>query len=246
MPTGSRVLAVSTESDDFIIQRTSTSDQVARALRTRILRGDLAPGTPLREVALAATLGVSRNTVREGIRVLVAEGLLTHNVHRGVTVTALTANDVRDIYQVRSVLESAGALRFDARNGDDLREMQRTIKELDRAVRADDRLAIVELDFRFHSQLVDSLNSPRLSAFYSNTLAELRLALFVLDREESQWRDWLVHHREILEALGNGRRRESVKLVERHLREAEARLLRIVDGRQTATASDSRGVEPAQ
>lgn len=220
---------MSTESDDFTIKRTSTPDQVAGALRRRILQGDLAPGTPLREVALATTLGVSRNTVREGIRVLVAEGLLTHNVHRGVAVTAVTADDVRDIYRVRAVLETAAVLGMDLRNDDGFAEMDRTIRELDRAVQADDPVAIVELDFQFHRQLVDRLGSARLSALYSNTLAELRLALFVLDREEGEWRDWLVDHREILDVLRTGRRRNSVKLVEGHLKEARERLLRIVD-----------------
>jgi DNA-binding GntR family transcriptional regulator len=225
------------ELSDFTIKRTSTADQVAEALRDRILRGDLAPGTPLREVALASTLGVSRNTVREGIRVLVAEGLLTHNVHRGVAVTAVTARDVQDIYRVRSVLESAAVMQMNRRSDEHLAAMEATIADLDRAVRDDDRVAIVNLDFQFHSQLVNSLGSPRLSAFYANTLAELRLALFVLDREEGEWRDWLVHHSEILAVLRSGRRREAAKLVERHLIEAEERLLRIVDGSTPSTSN---------
>jgi DNA-binding GntR family transcriptional regulator len=215
---------------DFAIKRTSTADQVADALRDRILRGDLAPGTPLREVAIAGTLGVSRNTVREGIRVLVTEGLLTHNVHRGVVVTAVTAQDVRDIYRVRSVLETTAVLQMNVREEGTFAAMKETIRDLDRAVQGDDRVAIVDLDFQFHSQIVDTLGSPRLSSFYGITLGELRLALFVLDREEGAWRDWLGHHLEILEVLLTGRRREAAKLVDRHLAEAEERLLRIVGG----------------
>ena len=221
---------VSSELQDFAIKRTSTADQVAGALRERILRGDLPPGTPLREVALAATLGVSRNTVREGIKVLVAEGILTHNVHRGVSVTAVTAQDVRDLYLVRSVLETKAISRMDLHPDGPLAEMETTISDLDAAVRRNDHVAIVDLDCQFHRQIVGSLMSPRLSAFYANTLAELRLALFVLDREEGEWREWIVHHREILTALGSRRRNEAAKLVAQHLNEAEARLLRIVDG----------------
>jgi DNA-binding GntR family transcriptional regulator len=198
-------------------------------LRERILRGDLPPGTPLREVAVASTLGVSRNTVREGIKVLVAEGILTHNVHRGVTVTAVSAQDVRDIYLVRSVLETKAISQMDLSPDGTLAVMEATIRELDSAVRRDDRVAIVDLDFQFHRQIVQSLGSPRLSAFYSNTLAELRLALFVLDREEGDWRSWIVHHRQILDALRARRRSEAAKLVRRHLIEAEERLLTIVD-----------------
>ena len=89
------------------ITRQSTADQVAALLRERIVRGELQPGTPLREVPLAASIGISRNTMREAIRALVHEGLVRHNVHRGVTVTKLTENDVADIYRVRRLLECA-------------------------------------------------------------------------------------------------------------------------------------------
>jgi DNA-binding GntR family transcriptional regulator len=215
--------------EDLTIQRTSTADQVADALRRRILKGDLRPGTPLRESALAAMLGVSRNTVREGIRVLVSEGLLTHNVHRGVVVTALTPSDVRDVYDVRKVVETAAAFRSDLRDGRLVAEMQSTLEELDRAVKVEDRAAIVDLDLQFHRLSVDAIGSPRLSAFYANTLAELRLALFVLDKLEGDWRDWITHHAEILKAVRDGSRKEWARLLERHLDEACERLLRVAE-----------------
>lgn len=219
-----------TAATDFTtIKRTSTADHVAGAIRDRILGGELAPGTPLREVALAGALGVSRNSLREGIRILIAEGLLTHNVHRGVAVTAITPQDVRDIYFNRRLIESAAVRARSARKKETLAGLDQTIRELDRAIEADDNAAVVDLDFRFHRQLVASLGSARLSAFYGSTLAELRLALFVLDREEGEWRDWIAHHREILEALRSGRPGECVKLIERHLEDAQERLLGIVD-----------------
>jgi DNA-binding GntR family transcriptional regulator len=216
--------------DDLRIRRTTTASQVADVLRKRVLRGEIPPGTPLREVALTESLGVSRNTIREGIRVLVSEGLLTHNVHRGVAVTALSADDVRDVYEVRRLIETAAVLHADLRDGSLVEAMERTLGDLDRAVEANDRAAIVDLDLEFHRLGVDAIGSPRLSAFYANTLAELRLALFVLDKMEGEWRDWIVHHAEIVAELRAGRRRACVKLIERHLDEASARLRRVVDG----------------
>jgi DNA-binding GntR family transcriptional regulator len=226
----SRVAHVASQGEDFTIRRTSTADQVADALRARILKGEIPPGTPLREVALSASLGVSRNTVREGVRVLVSEGLLTHNVHRGVVVTALSFDDVKDVYEVRTLIETTAILRADLRDGRLVAEMERTLQELTRAIELDDREAIVDLDLEFHRLSVDALGSPRLSAFYSNTIGELRLALFVLDKLEGEWRDWIVGHRDIVEALRQGKRRDCLKLVERHLNEARDRLLRVVAG----------------
>ena len=65
------------------IRRVSTADQVASLMRQRILRGEFKPGTSLREVVIAAAIGVSRNTLREALRILVQEGLVRHSVHRG-------------------------------------------------------------------------------------------------------------------------------------------------------------------
>jgi DNA-binding GntR family transcriptional regulator len=108
--------------------------------------------------------------------------------------------------------------------------MDAALDALKRAIRSNDRAAIVDLDLQFHGLSVDALGSPRLSAFYSNIISELRLALFVLDKLEGDWRDWIVDHAEIMNALRSGRRKECVKLIEQHLREACQRLLRIAEG----------------
>ena len=80
------------------------------ALRTSLFDGRLRPGTPLREVELAGALGVSRSTVREALRTLVAENLLTREPNRGVVVRTLDGADVEDLFRARHVLE-AGAVR---------------------------------------------------------------------------------------------------------------------------------------
>src|SRR5438445_4880095 len=77
------------------IHRVSVADQVAGILRQRILEGELRPGTPLPEIPLAASLSVSRNTMREAVRILALEGLLKRNIHRGVVV-ALSLKDVHE------------------------------------------------------------------------------------------------------------------------------------------------------
>src|SRR5229473_6582660 len=92
------------------IDRVSVADQVATVLRQRILDGELRPGTSLQEVPLASALGVSRNTMREAMRILSLEGLLKRNLHRGVTVSQLSVRDVQEIYQLRRMLEIPAVL----------------------------------------------------------------------------------------------------------------------------------------
>src|ERR1700680_2260676 len=92
------------------IHRVSVADQVASILRQRILNGELRPGTPLPEVPLAASLGVSRNTMREATRILSLENLLKRSIHRGVAVSQLSLKDVQEIYHLRRMLEISGGL----------------------------------------------------------------------------------------------------------------------------------------
>src|SRR6185312_2175662 len=87
------------------ITRTSTAERVADALRRMILTGGIESGTRLREEPLARSLGVSRNTVREAITLLIHQGLVTRHQHRGAVVVQLDAGDVADIYRTRMLLE---------------------------------------------------------------------------------------------------------------------------------------------
>src|SRR3954447_3493523 len=107
------------------LELSTTVDRVAEELRRAVFDGELESGTALREVALAASLGVSRPTVREALGVLVGEGLATPEPNRGVSVTTADPGSVRDICRARMVLEGAGVRRWpDA--GETLRDSVRT------------------------------------------------------------------------------------------------------------------------
>ena len=79
------------------LEHSSTVDRVADELRRAVFEGELESGTPLREVALAESLGVSRPTLREALALLVAEGLATREPNRGVSVASPDPESVRDV-----------------------------------------------------------------------------------------------------------------------------------------------------
>src|SRR4051812_19263611 len=89
----------------------NTVDAVTQTLRQAILRGSLASGQILRQESIATQLGVSRLPVREAIRQLNSEGLVQVTAHRGAVVVALSADDIREIYDIRVGLETT-ALRL--------------------------------------------------------------------------------------------------------------------------------------
>lgn len=90
---------------DGRIQRKTAVDLVVESLRSRILRGELAPGSALRQEALAEELGVSRIPLREAIRLLSTEGLVDLQPHRGAYVSSLSLAEVREFFELRRRLE---------------------------------------------------------------------------------------------------------------------------------------------
>lgn len=83
-------------------------DDIADAIRAEILRGELAPGQPLRQEELAVRFGVSRVPVREALRGLCSEGLALWQSQRGFTVSVLAPREAKEILEIRSVLERQG------------------------------------------------------------------------------------------------------------------------------------------
>src|SRR5690242_107843 len=86
--------------------RVSTVDALVAALRERIISGEIPPGAQLREVELSERYGVGRHSLRAAFQALTHEGLLSHEPHRGVFVPQLAAADVRDLFIVRTALET--------------------------------------------------------------------------------------------------------------------------------------------
>ena len=128
------------------ITRVSVADQVAALLRQRILEGEFRPGTQLQELPLASSLGVSRNTMREAIRILSLEGLLRRSLHRGAAVSQLSLRDVQEIYQLRRMLELPAVLA--ARSPD-----PGLLEEI--------RSAVEQFDFTVYCVIIRGLGLPR-------------------------------------------------------------------------------------
>jgi DNA-binding GntR family transcriptional regulator len=208
-----------------VIVRSTTTLQVEQELRDRILDGSLVPGTHLVETHLAQTLGVSRNTLREALRSLGEQGLVTHHPHRGVEVTNLTEGDIADLFRLRLVLEEAGLGALDASAVEELREETDAFGE---ALQRGDALEALEHDFAFHRTIVAALGSPRLSAAHERAQGELRIALLQLDRNYEP--PQVDEHRAIVEALPGRGARVALRA---HLTRAQLRLQHLVNVRES-------------
>lgn len=208
------------------LEHSSTVDRVAEELRRAVFEGELESGTPLREVALAASLGVSRPTVREALAVLVAEGLATREPNRGVSVTSPDPSSVRDVCQARAVLEIAGVRHWPQADETDRKAVREALRAYEVAAAEDPSYQLLnERHLAIHLSLVGLTGSPRLVSMAESLVGELRLALAQVDRERQNAQAQVGSHASLLKLLEDDRVDEAVAELEDHLAGAEVAII---------------------
>lgn len=138
-------------------------EEVFTMLRQAILTGKLQPGDRLVERELAEQLGVSRTPVREALRKLELENLVTHIPRKGVVVSEISRKDVVEIFDIRASLEGlAASLAAQKATKEDLVGLKSLVKEMELAANNKNSEELNVLHDRFHKRLFDIADSPRL------------------------------------------------------------------------------------
>jgi DNA-binding GntR family transcriptional regulator len=220
-----------------VVHSESNVGRGVSALRTRILAGEVAPGRPLREVALAAELGVSRNTLREILLVLASEGLVQQVPHHGARVVQLGVRDARDIYLVRQLIESAAIERAASRPLEAAEYLSAAVGRLEDAAAAHDLDRLVEADLGFHRSLAAVLESDRLSVLFRTIETQLRLAFSIVafaDREYEQPEPLVEEHRLLQKRITGGDVDRAKDALLEHLAKYETRLITVLRQHETS------------
>lgn len=215
--------------DGLVVRRSTTAQQVADGLSERILAGAFAPGDRLRESAIAAELGVARNTVREAVRILELGGLVRYEVNRGAVVISPTPERVDALYTARERLETAAVSR--SPSPEQLAAITEAFDALVRAAESYDARRLVDEDLAFHAATVALLGSSRLEEFYAELIQELGFYLMVLsvkDREFENPKTLVAEHEAILSAIRSGDRDRAVAEVRAHIETNAQRLKEIL------------------
>lgn len=206
----------------------SATDRAVEALRRRILEGALLPGTALREVAMASDLAVSRNTLREALRMLRGEGLVVQEPHSGAVVRTLDSVLVRDIYRARRILEVQAAQDSALVEEGGLASLESAVLAGEAAHRDGRWRAVGTASVQFHQALVATLDSRKLDEFFRALLTQLRLAWSAELDEESFQSPWAARDRELYELLTTGSRVAGVGALLVYLDDSERQVLDIV------------------
>ena len=205
------------------LQRVSTVDALAAALRERILDGDIPGGTRLREQELTDGYRVARHTARAALRALAVEGLVRIEPNRGASVTLLGAADVRGLYELRTALEvEAARLALERHDGRLPQPVHDAVRRL-AAVCAQGPTwsAMIEAHDPIHRAIVDAAGSPRIARAHAALATETRLFLVSLKPSWTPGKMAADH-----EALPRALEAEGPEALRRHLAESAAAALR--------------------
>lgn len=197
-----------------LAERRTASDEVADTLREAIVTGQFGDGEELNQVELARHFGVSRVPVREALRRLEAEGLLTAEAHRRVVVPGLDRARISEIFEIRALLEGYLLERAAPKLGsDEFAELRAMCDAMDRARGRD---AWLEQNSEFHHKLLAPANAPTAIVIVDRLSHQVerysRRRGGVL-RPETAGRE----HRDVLDALEHGSVKRAVKALTKHI-----------------------------
>ncbi len=177
--------------------------EVAERLRQRIYSHELQPGTWVDEQALAADYGISRTPLREALKVLASEGLVTLKPRRGCYVTEISERDLDEIFTVMALLEGQCAADTARKATDsDLARLAAIHDDLERAAAANDIDGYFEANQAFHQEMQLIADNRWLSQAITDLRKVIKLSRHHSLFSDGRLKQSLAEHREILAALG--------------------------------------------
>lgn len=216
-------------------------DVVFNTLRKAILTGELKPGERLMEIHLANRLGVSRTPIREAIRKLELEGLVTMIPRRGAEVAQITEKSLKDVLEVRRALDALCAeLACDRINDEEKEKLRQACDTFARATGTGDATTIAAADVAFHDIIVEATGNRRLVQLINNLSEQMYRYRFEYIKDESGHDNLVNEHRMIYESIirqDKGKAAEAAKL---HIDNQEKSVIRQIRLEQEHAAKKRR------
>lgn len=184
--------------DEFLPLR----DVVFNTLRQAILTGELKPGERLMEIHLANRLGVSRTPIREAIRKLELEGLVTMIPRRGAEVSQITEKSMNDVLEVRRALDALCVeLACERITDEELDNLNKACSDFEQAVKTRDIKRIAEADVDLHDIIVRATGNQRLIQLVHNLSEQMYRYRFEYIKDFSQHERLIEEHRIIYKSI---------------------------------------------
>jgi len=204
--------------DDAIIRR-SLHDELVERLQRLIIEGELMPGEKVPEKELCERFNVSRTPMREALKVLASEGLVTLTPNRGSSVTAVTVEDLQEVFPVMGALEAlSGELACEKITDKEIahvRKLHGSMINHYRAKRLPDYFAANEA---IHTAILKAARNETLSSQHRMLSARVRRARYLANMTRERWEKAVAEHEDILAALEKRDGPALGKILKRHLK----------------------------
>ena len=200
------------------ISRTSLHDELTDRLRNMIVEGLLVAGDKVPERELCEKLGVSRTPMRESLKVLAADGLLSLEPGRGARVSAVTLTDLEEVFPVMAAFEAlAGELACDRISNKQLAALKEAHKQMLKDFHNQDLGAYFKQNERIHEIILESAGNQTLKTMYLSLATRIRRARYMANMTPARWQQAVDEHEDMLIALDNRDGRALGAILKRHL-----------------------------
>jgi DNA-binding GntR family transcriptional regulator len=201
----------------FIIRR-SLHDEILERLRDLIVEGALKPGLKIPETDLCLRFGVSRTPLREALKALAAEGLVTLLPNRGAIVTKTTLEEVDALFPIMGALEAlAGTLACARITIGDVAAIRRDHHRMVKCFERRDWIGYSKLNRAIHEAIFTAAANSALSALYQQLLVRTHAVRFVARKSPHRWREAMDDHHKMMLALDKRDGKALARLLTLHL-----------------------------
>jgi len=200
------------------IGRTALAVEITNRLRQMILEGQLEPGEKINEKRLTEQFGVSRTPLREALKVLAAEGLLSLIPHRGAVITRQSDAELDEVFRVLAALEGlAGELAAEQAQDSTLQEILRLTQDLRRSFEQSDRPTYFRINQAIHKAILAAAGNETLIRSHELLAFRVQRARYQANLTPDRWRAAVEEHEAIAEALLARDAERCSKLMRDHL-----------------------------
>jgi DNA-binding GntR family transcriptional regulator len=200
-------------------------------LKKKLLSGEMPPGAVVSEAELSRRWSVSRTPIREAIRRLEQEDLLTWAPRRGATVARMSVRELSEVAELRQALEGTSARLAAARRTEqDMTELRDLLHEIDAAHQRKDIAATIELDDALHRRIALATGNKLLAAAADRLLNRVHFARSRVRHVPGRQEEFQREHAAILEAIAAHEAEAAERLMIEHVQRSRIRLVEMLDG----------------
>ncbi len=200
------------------IERPSLHEELTDRLRTMIVEGILVAGEKVPERALCEKLGVSRTPMREALKVLAADGLLTLQPNRGARVRAITVEELEEVFPLMGALEAlAGELACKNVTDKQLQAVRKSHNAMLACFKSADMPGYFRYNQQIHEAILTAAGNQTLTTTYLSLAVRVRRARYLANMSQQRWQEAVDEHELILKALETRDGKKLSAILKQHL-----------------------------